>query len=216
MREEERLALNGKSLVLEEAYFPELGNIKVLNMPLMQSIVVFGLPGVKRNDPDYYSAYVMNYILGGGGFISRLTREIREKRGLVYSVYSYLSPLQHTGLLIGGFATRNDAVFKTLDILKYEISLMASEGVSEAELLAAKQYLTGAFPLRLDTGSKIARILTQMQIDDLGIDYLQKRNAFIDAVTVEDVNAVAKRLLNSERLQVIVVGEPVRIDQGGS
>jgi zinc protease len=185
-------------------------------MPLMQSVVIFGMPGLLRSDANFYAAYVMNYILGGGGFTSRLYEEVREKRGLAYSVYSYLAPLQHAGLYMGGVATRNDGVAQTLKIIRTEIARMAAEGVSAEELVAAKQYLTGAFPLRLDSGSKVARILLQMQFEALGIDYLDRRNGYMEAVTMADVTRVAKRLLNPERLRVVVVGDPEGLEPDGS
>ena len=191
-----------------EAAFPETGATVVVRMPLMQSIVVFGLPGLKRDDADFYAAYVMNYILGGGGFTSRLYEEVREKRGLAYSVYSYLAPLEYAGLYMGGVATRNDGVAETLDIIRAEIALMAKDGVSAEELSVAKQYLIGAFLLRLDSGGKVAGILVQMQFEFLGIDYLDRRNGYMEAVTRADIIRVAGRLLNPDRMRIVVVGDP--------
>ncbi|MBT3170985.1 MAG: insulinase family protein [Rhodospirillaceae bacterium] len=202
------LAAHAAVATVPEAVFPASGATQVVRMPLMQSVVVFGMPGLKRDDADFYAAYVMNYILGGGGFTSRLYEEVREKRGLAYSVYSYLAPLQHAGLYMGGVATRNDGVAQTLDIIRAEIAHLAESGVSTEELSAAKQYLTGAFPLRLDSGGKVAGILVQMQFESLGIDYLDRRNGYMEAVTMADIVRVAKRLLNPERLRVVVVGDP--------
>ena len=198
-----------------EAAFPETGATQVVRMPLMQSIVVFGLPGMKREDPDFYAAYVMNYILGGGGFTSRLYQEVREKRGLAYSVYSYLAPLEHAGLYMGGVATRNDGVVETLDIIRAEIARLGEHNISAEELAMAKQYLTGAFPLRLDTGGKVARILLQMQFEGLGIDYLERRNNYIGAVTLDDTARVARRLLDPERMRVMIVGDPQNLATDG-
>jgi zinc protease len=202
------LAPHAAGAPVAEAIFPASGATRVVRMPLMQSIVVFGLPGLKRDDPDFYAAYVMNYILGGGGFTSRLYEEVREKRGLAYTVYSYLAPLEYAGLYMGGVATRNDGVAQTLEIIRAEIAHMSETGVSAAELSAAKQYLTGAFPLRLDSGGKVAGILVQMQVESLGIDYLDRRNGYMEAVTMDDIKRVAKRLLNPDRLRVVVVGDP--------
>ena len=202
------LAPHAAGAPVAEAIFPASGATRVVRMPLTQSIVVFGLPGLKRDDPDFYAAYVMNYILGGGGFTSRLYEEVREKRGLAYSVYSYLAPLEYAGLYMGGVATRNDGVAQTLEIIRAEIAHMSETGVSAAELSAAKQYLTGAFPLRLDSGGKVAGILVQMQVESLGIDYLDRRNGYMEAVTMDDIKRVAKRLLNPDRLRVVVVGDP--------
>ncbi len=198
-----------------EAVFPESGATQVVRLPLMQSIVVFGLPGIKRDDPDFYAAYVVNYILGGGGFTSRLYQEVREKRGLAYSVYSYLAPLERAGLYMGGVATRNNGVTESLDIIRAEIARLAAQNISAAELSMAKQYLTGAFPLRLDTGDKIARILVQMQFENLGIDYLIRRNSYIEAVTLDDTGRVAQRLLDPDRMRVVIVGDPEHLSVDG-
>ena len=203
------------SLAVPEAVFPESGATQVVRLPLMQSIVVFGLPGIKRGDPDFYAAYVMNYVLGGGGFTSRLYQEVREKRGLAYSVYSYLAPLERASLYMGGVATRNDRVAETLDIIRAEIARLAVQNISADELSMAKQYLTGAFPLRFDTGGKVARILVQMQFENLGMDYLMRRNDYIEAVTLKDTLRVARRLLHPDRMRVIVVGDPEDLASDG-
>ncbi|PPR21932.1 MAG: putative zinc protease [Alphaproteobacteria bacterium MarineAlpha10_Bin2] len=199
-----------------EALFPSTGATQIIRMPLMQSMVIFGLPGLKRDDDDFYAAYVMNYILGGGGFTSRLYQEVREKRGLAYSVYSYLAPLQHAALYMGGVATRNDGVAQSLDIIRAEIARLAEKSVSAEELSVAKQYLTGAFPLRLDTGSKVAGILVQMQFESLGIDYLERRNGYMEAVTLDDIGRVARRLLDPARMRIVVVGDPEDLAADGS
>ena len=210
------LPARAASIVVPEAVFPESGATQVVRLPLTQSIVIFGLPGIKRGDPDFYAAYVMNYILGGGGFTSRLYQEVREKRGLAYSVYSYLAPLERAGLYMGGVATRNNGVAETLDIIRSEIAGLATRNISADELSMAKQYLTGAFPLRLDTGGKIARVLVQIQFENLGIDYLLRRNSYIEAVTLDDTARVARRLLNPDRMRVVIVGDPENLAVGGS
>ena len=199
-----------------EAVFPAAGATQVIRMPLMQSVVIFGMPGLKRDDADFYAAYVMNYVLGGGGFTSRLYEEVREKRGLAYSVYSYLAPLEHAGLYMGGVATRNDGVAEALDIIRAEIARLAENSVSAAELTAAKQYLTGAFPLRLDSSGKVASTLVQMQFEGLGIDYLNRRNDYISAVTLDDITRVARRLLDPARMRITIVGDPKDLAADGS
>ena len=191
------------------------GSLTVIRKPNPQSVVIFGMPGIKRDDADFYAGYVMNYILGGGGFTSRLYQEVREKRGLAYSVYSYLAPLEHAGLYMGGVATRNDGVAEVLDIIRAEIARLAEHNISAEELAMAKQYLTGAFPLRLDTSGKVARILVQMQFEDLGIDYLVRRNGYIEAVTLDDTARAARRLLDPERMRVVVVGDPENLAADG-
>ena len=199
-----------------EVVFPSTGAIKVIRMPLTQSVVMFGLPGLKRDDDDFYAAYVMNYILGGGGFTSRLYQEVREKHGLAYSVYSYLAPLEHAALYMGGVATRNDGVAQSLDIIRAEIARLAENSISAEELSAAKQYLTGAFPLGLDTGSKVAGFLARMQFDALGIDYLERRNSYMEGVTLDDIGRVARRLLDPTRMRIVVVGDPEDLAPDGS
>ncbi len=190
----------------------DAGRLVIVRKPIPQSVVVFGQSGVKRDDRDYYAAYVMNYILGGGGFASRLTEEIREKRGLAYSVYSYLNPLDHAGLIMGGLGTRNDRVAVSLDILRSEWRRIASDGVSDDELAAAKTYINGSFPLRLDSGRRIANLLVAIQVSKLGIDYLDRRVELINAVTRDHVGRVARRLLDSATLTVVVVGDPKGLD----
>ena len=184
------------------------GDVFVSEMDIPQSVVLFGQPGLQRNDPDYYAAYVMNYILGGGGFASRLYAEVREKRGLVYSVYSYLNPMKKGPLISGGLATRNGQVAEALSLVRAEWAKMRTDGVTGDELKRARQFLNGAFPLRLSSTSAIARILVGMQYDKLGIDYLDRRAAFIDRVDRADIARVAKRLLDPDNLTVVIVGQP--------
>lgn len=191
-----------------EAAVRGAGALVVVRRPIPQSVVVFGQAGVKRDDPDYYAAYVMNYVLGGGGFSSRLTEQIRAKRGLAYDVHSYLNPFAKAGLIMGGLGTRNAGVAQSLGILRREWSRLGREGIGEAELAAAKTYLNGSFPLGLDSSRRIAGILVAIQIHDLGIDYVERRPRLIDAVTAADVRRVARRLLDGDQLAIVVVGDP--------
>lgn len=186
---------------------PRGSGVLVDRMPIPQSVVTFGHAGIDRHDPDYYAAYVANYILGGGGFSSRLTEEIREKRGLAYSVYSYLYDARYAPLWLGGVATRNDQVATSIQLVEQEAARMAAGDVSEKELADAKTYLTGSFPLRLTSNDRIAQILVAMQVQDLGIDYLEKRNGYIEAVTLGDVVRASKRLF-SRPILFSVVGDP--------
>ena len=180
----------------------------VVTKPVPQSAIVFGQEGIKRDDPDFYAAYVMNYVLGGGGFTSRLYDQVREKRGLAYSVYSSLYPLDHAALIVGGAGTANARVAETLSVVREEWRRLAAGGLTEKELADAKTYLTGSFPLRFTSSGRIASMLVGMQRDNLGIDYLERRNSYIEAVTLNDVNRVARRILDADRLIVVVVGEP--------
>ena len=184
------------------------GRVIVVKKPIPQSVVTFGQKGIKRDDPDWYAATIMNRVLGDGGFFSRLTEEVREKRGLAYSVSASLAPMEHAGLIVGSVATRNDAVAQSLEIVRAEWRRMAEGGVTDAELANAKTYITGSFPLRLDSSRRIADILVSVQLDRLGIDYLNRRNEIIDAVTRDQVARVAKRLLDPAALTVVVVGDP--------
>jgi zinc protease len=184
------------------------GGLKVIRRPMPQSVVLFAQPGIKRNDPDWYVAHVMNYILGGGGFVSRLMTEVREKRGLAYSVNSYLVPYDRSGLIYGSVATENARVAQSLTIIREEWRRMRDEKVSEKELADAKTYLTGSFPLQFTNTEAIAGLLLSLQKDNLGIDFLSRRNGLIEAVTSEDISRVAKHLLDPAKLSVVVVGSP--------
>lgn len=187
------------------------GEVIVVRRPIPQSVVIFGGPGLKRADPDFIPAFVLNYILGGGGFASRLTEEVREKRGLAYSVYSYLLPLDHAGVVLGGVATENARVRQSLDLIRGEMASILAAGVTPEELQNAKTYLTGSYPLRFDTNAKIAGELVSIQLENLGIDYIDRRNALIDAVTRDDLMRVAPRILDPEGMLVTVVGAPDRL-----
>ena len=178
-----------------------------LNVP--QTSITLALPGLKRKDPDFFAAYLVNHILGGGSFNSRLYEEVREKRGLAYSVYSYLATRDHAGYVGAGSATRADRAQQTIDIIKAELKRMAEEGPTEEELEAAKKFIKGTYAIsNLDTSQKIAGVLVAIQEGELGIDYIDKRQALIDAVTVEDAKRVAKDLLSAEPT-VITVGRPL-------
>jgi zinc protease len=179
----------------------------VVDLDIPQTVLSFGGTGIARKDPDFIPAFVVNHILGGGSFSSRLYTEVREKRGLAYGVYSYLLPLDHAALFMGGTQTRSDRAGEALEIIEKEIRRMAEEGPTEEELAKAKSFLKGSYALRFDTSTKIAGQLLQIQLDELGIDYIEKRNSLIDAVTIDDTRRVAKRLAVGG-LFVTVVGRP--------
>jgi zinc protease len=180
----------------------------IVRKDVPQSQVVFGQKGLPRDDPDFYAAYVANHLLGGGGFTSRLTEEVREKRGLAYSVYSYLYPMDHAPLWLGAVGTANAAVDESIRLVRKEVASMAAGDVDADDLADAKTYLTGSFPLRLTSNDQIASLLVSMQVDDLGIDYLERRNGYIEAVTLDHVRRVAARLYHPDDLLVVVVGNP--------
>ena len=173
-----------------------------------QTVVTFGGPGIKRHDPDFMAGYVVNHILGGGGLSSRLYREVREKRGLAYSVYETLMWMEHSALFIGNTGTRADRAGETIDAVEQEIRRIAEEGPTQKELDDAKSFLKGSQMLSLDTSSKLAQALLQYQLDKLPIDYIEKRNALVDAVTLEDARRASKRLWGQGLLTVIVGRAP--------
>ncbi|MGZ3409094.1 MAG: M16 family metallopeptidase [Xanthobacteraceae bacterium] len=196
---------------------PQIGDGKVnIDIDVPQTVVIIGGAGIPRKDPDFITAYVLNHILGGGSFSSRLYREVREVRGLAYSVYSTLLPLDRTALFVAGTATRSDRAEQSLDVIMNEIHRMAMDGPSAEELADAKSFLKGSFALRFDTSSKIASQLVQMQVDDLGIDYIEKRNGLIDAVTLPDIKRVAKRLLDTPMLVAVAGRTKAAVATGSS
>jgi zinc protease len=194
-----------------------LGQRIVVSLDVPQSVVQFGGPGIARKDPDFMAAYIVNHILGGGAFSSRLYQEVREKRGLVYSIYDSLVWLDHTALFLGSTATRADRTSETVELTENEIHRLADDGPTADELAKAKAYLNSSFVLNLDTSSKIAGMLVQLELDDMGIDYFQRRSDMINAVTLDDARRVAKRLLANGLLET-VVGKPqgVASNAGGS
>ncbi len=184
-----------------------LGRRIVIDIDVPQAVVTFGGAGIARSDPDFMAAYIVNHILGGGSFSSRLYREVREKRGLAYGVSDSLVWFKQAAVFIGGTATRADRTGEALAIIEQEIKRMAENGPTAEEVAKAKSYLKSSYALGLDTSGKIASQLVQMQLDNLGIDYIQRRSAMIDAVTLEDAKRVAKRLY-SGGLLVTVAGRP--------
>ena len=184
------------------------GRVIVKRLGVPQSVIYFGQAGLKRDDPDYYTALVVNYVLGGGGLTSRLTTEVREKRGLAYGIFSALVPLDRAAAIIGSTATQNSRAAQSIEIARAVWQRMGEEGPTQGELDAAKRHLTGSFALGLDTTNQIARTLVGMQYEKLGIDYLDQRNRYIESVTLADAKRVARRLYDEAKLLVVVVGEP--------
>ena len=198
------------------ASISEDGGALVVRRDRPQSVVIFGHRGIARDDPDFYAAYVLNYILGGGGFAARLMEEVREKRGLAYGISTYLVPLDQAPLMIGNVATENARVAETIAIIREEWEKLQSGGVTESERADAITYLTGSFPLRLTSTGKIADMVLMMQRNDLGIDYMDRRNALIEGVSLADLQRVAKRLLAPGALTFVVAGEPENLDDAQS
>ncbi len=156
----------------------------------------------------FIAATVINHILGGGIFSARLFREVREKRGLAYSVYSQLVTYDHAAMLTGGTSTKNERAAESMSVIESEIMSLAELGPTEEELDKAKKYLIGSYALRFDTSTKIANQLLHLQTEDFGVDYLDERNRLIAAVTMEDAKRAAKRLFGDGKLLVTVAGRP--------
>jgi zinc protease len=177
-------------------------------MAIPQAIIQVAGNGLMRDDPDFIAASVASNILGGGGFSSRLYEEIREKRGLAYSVWLGLIPLDHAGLWFVSTSTRADQAGTVVALIEDEVRRFAEEGPTEAELAEAKAYLIGSYPLRFDTSGSIADQLLAIQLEDLGVDYINKRNDMIAAVTIDDIRRVSKRLFGDNGRVVVRVGAP--------
>ena len=186
--------------------------MKVTDFATPQSIVAFAQPGIDRDDPDFFAAYILNHILGGGGFESRLMSEVREKRGLTYGVYSYLADKDAAQLWMGSVASANDRVAEAITVIRDEWDRIHTEGVTPEELENAKTYLTGAYPLQFEGNGPIADIAVGMQMEGLPTDYIVTRNDKVNAVTLDDINRVARELLDPETLTFVVVGQPVGLD----
>ncbi len=184
------------------------GGITVVPFETPQSVARFAQKGIKLDDPDYFTAVVLNHVLGGGSFESRLMDEVRRKRGLTYGVYSYLAGKDLAEIYIGSVSSANDRIAEAIEVIRAEWAKAATEGVTEEEVANAKTYLTGAYPLRFDGNGPIANIMVGMQMLGLPIDYIATRNDRVDAVTVEDVKRVAGELLDPDGLHFVVVGQP--------
>ncbi|HUF56911.1 MAG TPA: pitrilysin family protein [Thermohalobaculum sp.] len=198
----------GEPLAEETAEGTPPPGVEVIELAKPQSVAIFGHKGLAREDDDFIPAYVLNYILGGGGFESRLMEEVREKRGLAYSVSTSMLPLDQAALYIGSVSTANARMGESLDVIRGEWKRLAEEGPTAEELEAAKKYLTGAFPLRFDSNAKIAGYLVFLQKEELGAGYIDTRNDMIEAVTLEDARRVARRLYAPDALSIVVVGQP--------
>ncbi len=203
---------NGGAPLQADVDLQLVGGITVVPYDTPQSVAMFGHSGIPRDDPDFFPAFVANEIFGGSGLQSRLSLEVREERGLTYGIGSYLVNFDHADIIIGQLASANDRIGEAIEVIRDEWGRIAAEGVTEDELDSAKTYLTGAYPLRFDSNASIARILVGMQIDDLPIDYIETRNSKVEAVTLEDVSRVVKRLYRPDDLRFVIVGQPDGVD----
>ena len=191
------------------APFAGLGEAEVVDLDVPQSTIRFGRPALPREDDDYMTSAVLVHVLGGGtGLSSRLFREVREKRGLAYSVSATISTSDHASYLFGGTTTKNERAAESLEVIRNEILDLAHGGLSEDELEKGKQYLIGSYPLRFDTSAKIAGQLVQIQLEGHGPTWLVERNARIAAATIADARRVAERMFGDGALSVVMVGRP--------
>lgn len=188
--------------------FQGMGERIVTPLSVPQSTVAMGRPSLNRRDPDFMAAYVVNHILGGGSFTSRLWNEVREKRGLAYSVWSQMSTARHAATFYVGTATSNERVAESISIIEGEIAKMAAKGPTAGELKKAQQYLIGAYALRFDTSRKIASHLVEIQVEEMGIDYIATRNSRMAAVSLADTQRAAERLLGDGSLLISIAGQP--------
>ncbi len=188
------------------------GGVSVVDFDTPQSVALFGHAGIDRDDPDFFAAFILNHILGGGGFESRLMQEVREKRGLTYGVSTFLVPKDLASVYLGSVSSANDRIADAVEVIRQEWARAAAEGVTQKELDDAKTYLTGAYPLRFDGNGQIAGIMVGMQMEDLPIDYIATRNDKVNAVTLDEVNRVASELLDPDGLHFTVVGKPVGLE----
>lgn len=222
--EELRMALDGifgdlpatsRLQPVAEATVATGGRTIVIEKPVPQSAIYIGGPGLKRSDPDWYTAYLLNYVLGGGGLTSRLNDTIREKRGLVYSVGSYLQPMRAAGLFVGTAGTNNASAGETVRLFREQLRDVRENGITAAELQAAKTFINGSFPLRLTSSRGIAALLVAIQRSGLGIDYIERRPDYYNAITQADVKRVAARLLDPSVMTTVIVGQPENLPAGG-
>jgi zinc protease len=202
------LPARGQLAPVADAAFLGQGQRIIVDIDVPQSTIRFGRQGLARTDPDIIPATVVNHVLGGGVFSARLFREVREKRGLAYSVYSQLLTYDHGAMFLGGTSTKNERAAESMAVIEAEIRSLAEQGPTEEELDKAKKYLIGSYALRFDTSTKIASQLLRLQTDGYGVEYLDERNRLFAAVTMEDAKRAAKRLFGDVSLLVTVAGRP--------
>jgi zinc protease len=195
------------SKALSDLSFPDKREVVKIQRPVMQARILFGHPGVRRDNPDYYAVRVMNYILGGGGFESRILKTIREEQGLAYSAYSYFSYGLHGGTFQAGLGTKNETANRALDALFTEIQRIREKPVSDKELADAKAFITGSFPLGLSGNKNLASFFTQLEMYGLGLDFAERYPKLINAVTREDILRVAKKYLRPDKGVLLILAD---------
>lgn len=193
---------------VNDVVFGDQPSVSLYQQNIPQTIINMVIPGIKHTDPDYHAAEVMDFILGSSGFGSRLTEEVREKRGLTYGIYSGLSEMDHSAILSVGTATRNEMAGEVIGITKNVMAGMTSAKITDKELKDAKSYLVGSVPLQLTSTDRISGMLIGLLRDDLPVDYMEQRAAAIQKLTSDDVLRVSRRLLSAQNVKIILVGKP--------
>ncbi|NIX78023.1 insulinase family protein [Microvirga sp. c23x22] len=193
---------------IEPVALGKLGSQFVVDLDVPQSVIRFGTPGIAWRDPGFIPAYILNHILGGGAFTSRLFQEVREKRGLAYSVGTSLVSYRAASMTWGYTATKNERVGEALKVISDEMARLREDGPSDEELRKAKDYLIGSYALGFDTSTKIAHTLVQIAFEGLGIDYIGHRNGLVGAVTQADIRTAAERILGEGKMLTVIAGRP--------
>ena len=191
---------------IAEVTYPSAANVQSINHPASQAHILLGYPGIKRGDADYFPLYVGNYILGGGGFVSRLTEEVREKRGLVYSVYSYFMPMAELGPFQIGLQTKKDQAGEALKVVNATVAKYIQSGPTEVELKAAKDNITGGFPMRIDSNGKILDYLSVIGFYQLPMTYLDDFNKSVAGVTTKQIKDAFQRRVKPDNFVSVTVG----------
>ena len=202
------LPAHASLLTVPPAAMSGVGARIITDIDVPQATIRFGRPGVERDDPDFMAAVVVNHILGGGAFTARLFREVREKRGLAYSVYSHLQNYDHAAMLVGATSTKNERAAESLAVIEEQIADLAARGPTEEELAKARKFLIGSYALRFDTSTKIAGNLMQLQLEGRPTAYLDQRNKLVAAVDLDAAKRAAKKLLGDGKLLVALAGRP--------
>jgi zinc protease len=197
----------GPPITVAESKVDDKGGLAVIERDIPQTILLFGAPGIKRDDPDFFAAYLVNYTLGGGGFSSRLMTEVRAKRGLAYGIDTDLVTLDHAGAVMGSAQTVAAQASQVIDLTRAEWTKMQQDGPTQAEIDAAKTYLLGYYAQNFSTTRSAARTLLGIQMENLGIDYVTRREQEISAVTLDQAKAAAKRIFDPAKLVVVAVGQ---------
>jgi zinc protease len=192
----------------DDIAFGLAGGTTIIDYETPQAVALFGHAGLKRDDEDFFAAYILNQVLGAGGFESRLMEEVREKRGLTYGISTFLVSKFHAEMMLGQVASANATIAEAIEVTRAEWARMATDGLTQDELDTAKTFLTGEYPLRFDGNGEIANIMVSMQMIGLPPEYVINRNDYIESVTLEDVNRVAAELMQPDALHFVVVGQP--------